>query len=57
MINKNGKEIADVRINDRIIDTIYKGAALVWEAIRSCFGKGFWINDKPWNNNDGWKNK
>lgn len=35
---------------------IYKGARLVWTAIKSCFGKGFWINDKPWLNDDAWKN-
>lgn len=28
----------------------------VWEFIRSCFGRGFWANEKPWNNADGWKN-
>lgn len=28
----------------------------VWQAIRSCFGRGFWLNDKPWSNKDVWKN-
>lgn len=28
----------------------------VWQFIRSCFGRGFWANEKPWNNADGWKN-
>ena len=40
----------------REIVSVYKGLQLVWSAIRSCFGKGFWINDKPWVNNDAWKN-
>jgi hypothetical protein len=31
-------------------------AKLVWELIRSCFGSGSWINDRPWNNADGWNN-
>jgi len=35
---------------------VYKGARLVWMAIRSCFGAGFWLNDRPWLNNEGWKN-
>lgn len=30
---------------------------LIWEAIRSCFGSGFWINNRPWINNSAWKNK
>ena len=32
------------------------GAKLVWIAIRSCFGAGYWVNDKPWLNTEGWKN-
>lgn len=36
---------------------IAKGSKIIWEAIRSCFGKGLWVNDKPWSNKDGWKNK
>lgn len=28
----------------------------VWQYIRSCFGKGFWVNGMPWRNTDGWKN-
>lgn len=35
---------------------IYKGARLVWTAVRSCFGAGFWVNEKPWLNNESWKN-
>lgn len=35
---------------------IYRGARLVWMAVRSCFGAGFWLNDRPWLNNEGWKN-
>lgn len=40
----------------RVVSAVYKGLVLVWTAIRSCFGKGYWINDKPWVNNDAWKN-
>jgi hypothetical protein len=35
---------------------IYYGKRLVYQAIRSCFGNGYWINDKPWLNEDAWKN-
>lgn len=51
-----GKEIANVYHKNRVINAIYKGAVLVWEAVRSCFGKGFWVNEQPWDNEDGWKN-
>lgn len=40
----------------RSVTAVYRGAQLVWEAVRSCFGAGFWLNDKPWLNNEGWKN-
>lgn len=56
-IIKSNKEIVNVAYGSKLISAIYKGAKLVWEAINSCFGKGFWINEKPWNNKDGWKNK
>lgn len=50
------KEFSAVYFGEKAISAIYKGAVLVWEAIRSCFGKGFWINVYPWSNEDEWKN-
>lgn len=41
----------------QVVQEIYKGANLVWQAQRSCFGAGFWSNDKPWLNLEGWKNE
>ncbi len=35
---------------------VYYGAHLVWEKVQSCFGKGYWLNEKPWTNEIGWKN-
>lgn len=52
----NGKEITAIELGERAISSVYKGARIVWEMIRSCFGKGWWANDKPWNNIDSWKN-
>lgn len=56
MIYKGDTEVSAIYKGNRVIVEVYKGAVLVWQAIRSCFGRGFWINDKPWNNDDGWKN-
>ena len=56
MVYKDGKEISSFYKNNAIIFEIYKGTTLVWQAIRSCFGKGFWINTESWSNIDGWKN-
>lgn len=72
MIYRNGKLITEVHQNikefiDQIqylvqkdIGAIYKGSQLVWvtvyNAIKSCYGSGTWIQDKPWLDNDFWKN-
>lgn len=55
---KNGKwrEVTAVYKGDKIITAVYNGTRLVWQAIRSCFGNGFWVNEKPWINTDAWKN-
>lgn len=50
------KEITAVYYGERAIAAVYKGAKLVWEAIRSCFGKGFWVDAYPWDNGDAWQN-
>ena len=40
------------------IGAIYKGSQLLWltiyNAIRSCFGSGQWLGDKPWLGDDNW---
>ena len=72
MIIKNGnlvleaqKEILEIKegIQQKVqkrIGAIYKGANLVWltiyNAVRSCFGGGTWLGDKPWLGTDSWKN-
>ena len=49
------KTISAIVKNKRQIAVIYKDGRKVWEAIRSCFGKGYWINRKPWLDSDAWK--
>ena len=72
MIYRNGKLITEVHQNirqlidqvsqltEQSIGAIYKGSQLIWvtvyNAIKSCFGSGTWIQDKPWLDNDFWKN-
>lgn len=55
IIYNKDKEISSIYKNGKVISLIYKGATLLWEAINSCFGKGYWLNIKPWNNKDGWR--
>lgn len=56
MIYHNQKETEGVYRGNKVITAVYRGVRLVWELIKSCFGKGFWINKAPYINNDGWKN-
>ena len=55
MIFKEGKEISAVYIGQKAIQAVYHGAMLVWQAVRSCFGSGVWIEDKPWLDDEAWK--
>lgn len=50
------RAITTILKGKRNIAVVYKGAQLVWQYIRSCFGRGYWINEKPWQNDNGWKN-
>lgn len=70
MIIKGGKLI--LQVQKTIIDSktgksviknigaIYQGSKLVWRtvynAIKSCFGSGTWLGDKPWLGDNLWKN-
>lgn len=56
MININRKDITSITAFEKVISKVYAGSKLVWELIHSCFGSGFWINDRSWINSDGWRN-
>jgi hypothetical protein len=49
-----------IKFGERSISQVYLGVnkvgVLIWEAVRSCFGAGYWINNYPWKNTDAWKN-
>ena len=57
MIYRKQKETTGVYRGEKVITAVYRGARLVWELIKSCFGKGYWINNAPYLNEDGWKNE
>lgn len=56
MIRVNDKKIGGVYFGEKVITKIYRGAELVWQLIKSCFGAGYWISANPWYGADGWKN-
>ena len=50
------KEIVAQHKEGKAFQAIYKGTHLIWQGIRSCFGSGAWVNEKPWLNDEAWKN-
>lgn len=35
---------------------LYIGDRLFWQRPRSCYGTGVWLPERPWLDNDMWKN-
>ena len=57
MIIINGKEITAINLGKKAVNAVYKGSVLIWQAIRSCFGLGYWDDDKPWLDEDAWQDE
>ena len=64
MVNSNSNEIQTIKV---LIDGVEKeilevyqivnsNTNILFEAIKSCFGLGFWRNEKGWINPEGWRN-
>ena len=56
MLYVKGKEIIAYYRGITPIMEYYHGKVLIWQAIRSCFGNGYWIPSSPWINDDIWRN-
>ena len=56
MIRLGNKEISAIRLGSNVISAVYKGSVLIWQAIRSCFGSRWWVNEKTWIDDETWKN-
>lgn len=56
---KNNRELIGKHLDGKSCVAIYKAIGdkmyMIWEAIKSCFSKG-WNNHFGWNNDDGWNN-
>ena len=55
MQNYNQHSIVAKIINSRPLAAVYHGLRLVWIAVRSCFGSGVCIDEKPWIDDELWK--
>lgn len=55
MIRYGKKEISSIYHGSTPLSAVYKGAILIWQAVRSCFGSGAWIEEKPWLDDEAWK--
>jgi hypothetical protein len=40
----------------KVVSAVYLGLKLLWQYIKSCYGRGYWINDKLWSDTDAWVN-
>lgn len=52
----DNKPINTIYKGEKTVQAVYQGLKLVWQYIRSCFGRGYWINEKQWSESDGWAN-
>lgn len=55
IFTRGNREIVAVSLGRRAIAAVWRGARLVWEAVSSCFGRGYWKGDEPWNGADAWR--
>ena len=50
------KQVTTIYHGKDVVTAVYRGLRLIWQYIKSCFGRGYWINDKTWSETDGWAN-
>lgn len=55
MIYKDGNSVAIVYKGRKPLAFRYIGTRLFWQSIRSCYGRGVWMQEKPWLDGDTWK--
>lgn len=52
---KDNKETVTIVGLGHDIMEVRKDLIVVWQFIRSCFSRGFWVNERPWINKESWK--
>jgi hypothetical protein len=56
MIKIGESEVELIRLGEKVVSAVYLGSRLAWQAIKSCFGSGYWVSTSPWSNDEAWKN-
>jgi len=51
----NGETVETQMINGEMVSEMWLNGELIWQAVRSCFGSGYWIDEKPWLDDEVWK--
>lgn len=54
MIYRNGSDIIGFYRGTLPVIGFYRGKALLWQIVKSCFGKGYWVSGLPWISDDAW---
>lgn len=55
MIKHGGKEITAIVALGKAITLVKKAGRTLWQSVRSCFAAGYWIDEKPWLDDEAWK--
>lgn len=55
MIYVDNRQITGMHVGDRDMVAVHSGARLVWSSVRSCFGSGIWVGERPWLGEEKWK--
>lgn len=56
MLWVGNKKMGQIWIGSKPVQALYRGSVLIWEAVSSCFGSGFWREKLPWKGTDSWRN-
>ena len=55
MTFNNDKEVRGIQHLSNVVTSVYHMGNLVWTAVTSCFGRGFWQADAPWSDVECWQ--
>ena len=51
----DGLEIGQQYIEGGVVEYMWYNGDLIYQGVRSCYGKGYWRPQKPWLDNEKWK--